>query len=722
MVERLSDFICNRSKVIFALVALANIAALISLTRISVDADITGFFSDENEVYQEYLALSEKYNVSESVVVLIEDDTSLLTEENIEVVHALRVAVEAVPGVAEVQSFLPTEYPAGGLMMDVDERFIRGHYEVLRDFTRQRYAPADEFLSSDEGTGLIALTLSHDADGDAVVRELESMLAQYPEVDISLAGDSVIGETLEWYLLRIIFLLPPAAAGLVLLTFYRMLRNVRLTILSMLPAAFGTLWTMGTIFLQGEAVNIVTAISPIFILVMGSADGLHYTTHLLEKMALCPDRRELTRETLRMVAKPIFLTSITTMAGFGSLAWSELEPIRQMGLYVPLGIGYALLLSLFFLPAVLTRIHLPAGEPPARDGIIGFFVTLPRRKRTVLAATAIVVGIAAINIPNLKLITDPLLYFKEGSEIRRTFDTVEQTFGGALVIIGEIPATCGLETLRDADCAEAVLDMERELERMPGVLSVSSLFDIVQTTHELQTGLAGYPESPNEVNLILKALDDEDLANWYADDGLRLVARTSGLESGEVAALRAFRDTHPELRTLNGTPILYDEMNRLTVRSQVQSLGLALVLVFLMLAFTLRDPRAAVYALVPIAITIVAVMGALVISGYNLNMVTATLSAVTVGVGVDYAIHLISGIQYYRAQGMVVSAAVETALGTVSRPVLASAFGLCAGISVMFLSPLHIHSQVATVMWVAMTVSSFGALALIPLFYLRRGR
>ena len=720
--DRFVNFICTKSKFIIALVVIINLASVVSLFRISIDTDITGFFSRGNAVYDEYVMLTEKYDISESLVLLIEDDSSLLSEENMTAIQTLVVSVEDIPGISEVRSFLPKKYPSGGILLDVDERFIERHYDVLEDYTRHSYPAAHQFLSDDEGTGIISLTLSNDANGAEIVDSLEQLVALHPDMRISLAGDSVIGATLEWYLLRIIFLLPPAAASLVLFVFYRMLRNVRLTLLSMLPAAFGTLWTLGTIFLQGESVNIVTAISPIFILVMGSADGLHYTTHLLEKMALYSDRRRLTLETMRMVLKPIILTSVTTMAGFGSLAWSDLEPIRQMGIYVPLGIGYACLLSVFFLPAVLSRIELPASAPLDQGGVIGFFVTLSQRKRTIMAGVALLLVVSAINLPNLKVVTDPLLYFKEGSDIRQTFQTVEDTFGGALVMIGEIPAERGLETLRDADDAEAVLDMERDLERMQGVVSARSLFDIVQQTYEAQTGRFGYPESPAAVSLIIKAMDEEDLAPWYSEDGLRLMARTKDLDSEDVDALQQFRDERPELRILNGTPMLYNEMNRLTVRSQVQSLGLALVLVFLMLVIAFRDPRAAVYALVPIMVTIVAIMGALVVTGYNLNMVTATLSAVTVGVGVDYAIHLISGIQYYRARGMVITDAVETALRTVSRPVLASAFGLCAGISIMFLSPLHIHTEVATVMWVAMTISSISALSLIPLFYNARSK
>ena len=60
---------------------------------------------------------------------------------------------------------------------------------------------------------------------------------------------------------------------------------------------------------------------------------------------------------------------------------------------------------------------------------------------------------------------------------------------------------------------------------------------------------------------------------------------------------------------------------------------------------------------------------------------------------------------------------VDAALKTVSKPVLANAFGLAIGLSVLFFSPLRIHMQAASVMWVAMMVSSMAALLLIPIFY-----
>jgi len=162
-------------------------------------------------------------------------------------------------------------------------------------------------------------------------------------------------------------------------------------------------------------------------------------------------------------------------------------------------------------------------------------------------------------------------------------------------------------------------------------------------------------------------------------------------------------------------------MNRLVVESQIKSLGLAMGLIFLMLLVALRRVGAALAGMLPIAITIAAILGVLSLADFNLNIMTANLSAICIGVGVDYSIHVISGIYYFRRRGLASREAVNQMLTTVSKPVLANAFGLAIGLSVLFFSPLRLHIHAASVMWVAMAVSSFAALLLIPMFY-RRGK
>jgi len=316
-------------------------------------------------------------------------------------------------------------------------------------------------------------------------------------------------------------------------------------------------------------------------------------------------------------------------------------------------------------------------------------------------------------------VSNQLMFFKEDSPIRQTFNKVDKYFGSALPLTAEIESDQGVNALRNIDFAEDVLDMEREMERLPGIESAYSFFDIVAASSEAVTGVKGYPDNSLFIRRLVLQMDDEDVASWIADDGFRVVIKTDDLESLDVARLDDFAADYPYIRVITGMPVLFDEMNKLVVTSQIRSLGLALLLIFIMLSITIRKLKAALVAMLPIVISIIAILTTLSIADFQLNIVTAILSSIAVGVGVDYAIHLISGIYYFRKQGLSNNESVDSALLSLSRPILANALGLAIGLSVFFFSPLRIHTQVASIMWVAMIISSVGALLLTPLFYRR---
>lgn len=719
--ERIARFVYKRSRLIIILVVILNIAALASFFRFELDTDFLGFFTEGNPKAEEFHRLNEKYQIGDTIVVLIEQNDSLLSEENLQAVYELQEEIEGLGGVYQVQSFIPPEISVQGHIYPVDEKFIDRHADILEDFIEGEYFLTDQFLSYDRSKSAVVILLAADAEAGDVVKSLKQVVQNEQQLTLSLAGDEIIEDTIWNYLIRVLFILPPCAIILILLVFYSVIRNRRLTVMAIIPAGLAVLWTFGTIFWSGQKLNLVTVISPIFVIVIGSAYGLHYVTHFMDNLSRYPDRRQLTIETLRMVGTPIFLATITTMAGFASLILAGVIPMRQMGIFVSLGIGYAGFLALFFLPAVLSRVRLPVMPAQAQESrLTGLVLAASRHRVPVILVFVAVFVISACYIPRLDVVSNQLMFFKADSEIRQTFDKVEEHFGGALPLTAEIAADRGIDTLRDYNFAGDILDAERELERLPGIKSAYSIFDMVGSISKVMTGESDYPENPRFVQRIVAQIEDDDLETWVSDDGFRMMIRTEKLESVDMEKLENFVAEHPDIRLITGMPVLFDEMNQLVAQSQIRSLGLALVLVFIMLWVTLRRFRAAVIGLIPIIITITAILGMLVISKFHLNMLTANMSAIAVGVGVDYSIHLISGIYYFRRRGMGRGESVNAALSTVSRPVLANAFGLAIGLSILFFSPLRIHMQVATVMWVAMVVSSLAALLLIPIFYVGR--
>ncbi|MFC2052382.1 RND family transporter [Chloroflexota bacterium] len=716
--EKIANFVYSKSRLIIILVAILNIIAFVSFFRFELDTDFLSFFTSGNPRAEEFDRLKEKYETGEAIAVLIEQEDSLLDKENLLKVFRLQDEIEKLDGISTVESFIPTEIPIGRHTFEVDEKFIDHHSDILEDFIEEKYFLTTQFLSPDNSKAILIANLEFNAAAEEVAKSLEKVVKNEEVLTLSLAGNEIIKDTLLDYLTKILYILPPCTIGLILLVFFSILRNLRFTIMAIIPAGLGALWTVGTVFWSGHELNLVTVISPIFVVVMGAADGLHFTSHFMDNMSRYSDRRQLIIETLRFVGMPIFLTSITTMAGFASLTWTEVLPMRQMGMYVTLGIGYAGVLSLFFLPAVLSRIKLPPEPPQARESHLArLTLTASRHRAPIIISFLAIMVFSAFYIPGLEVVSNQLMFFKEDSQIRQTFNKVEKYFGGALPLTAEIVSDRGIDTLRDYKFAEDVLDIERELERIPGVQNAISLFDIVGDINKMITGQVDYPENPQLIQRLLTHIDDEDLETWVSDNGLRMMIRTEDLVSLDIDRLEDFVAEQPDIRVISGMPVLFDEMNRLVVQSQIRSLGLALVMVFIMLLVTTRKPGAALVAILPVIITIAAILGMLSISNFNLNILTANLSAIAVGVGVDYSIHLISGIYYFQKQGLGNIDSVDSALSSLSRPILANAFGLAIGLSILFFSPLRIHIQAASVMWVAMVVSSLGSLLLIPIFY-----
>jgi len=719
--KRIAGFIYDHAKLIIALVIVLNLVSLASLFRFNLDTDFLSFFSKGNPKAEEYHQLNAKYQSGETISVLIERDGSLLEKESLLEVFRLQKQIEAIDSVAMVQGFIPPEMMAGAGVIRVDEAFIEANYDALKDFVENKYFLADQFLTGDGHNGVLIASLAVDADAGKAIDSLKELVEDSP-LNLSLAGNEVIKDTIWGYLIMILCIIPPCAIVLVLLVFYYVLKSFRFTILSMIPAWFAALWTFGTIFWSGQDLNLLTVLSPLFILVMGSAYGLHYTSHFLDNMGKYPDRRELTIATLSMVGTPIFLATITTMAGFASLALTEVVPMRHMGIFVTLGIGYAGFIALFFLPAVLSRLKLPAKATQARGTWLNNFILKASGRRVLVPVIfAAIFVVSAAYIPRLHVESNTLTYFKESSEIRQTFARVEKSFGSAIPLTGEIAAPQGKVALMDAAFANKVLETERELESLPGIRNAFSVFDLLVGINNMATGENAYPSNPTLTRMMLSQISSQEIGTWASEDGFKMIVKTEGLNSENIDTLEEFVAGHSDtIRIITGIPVLFNEMNKLVIRSQIQSLGLALVLIFIMLWLTLRRITAALAGLLPIAITICAIMGMLSITGFNLNLMTANLSAIAIGVGVDYSIHLISSIYYYRGRGMSREESVNAALSTVSRPVLANAFGLAIGLSALFFSPLRIHTQAASVMWVAMVVSSLAALLLVPQFYASR--
>ncbi|MBU2600917.1 MAG: MMPL family transporter [Actinobacteria bacterium] len=699
--ERIAALIVKHHKRVLGLTGLITLLAVVALFRISFNADVTQFMTEGNEVGRDFVELQEKYDTGDPVNVLVslpEGRTFRDADALVELI-GLRDAISKLEGVGGVATIVPQTDPLTGATLTADA------VAALPPAALEKAVfagPIAGLLLSEDGRSTLTLVVP-EGDATGLARDLARFVEAYPPdgLELTLTGNPVIFarviDMITWFLLVI----PPVVMGLLLLTFYVTIGDRKLTVMAIVPAALASVWTFGLLSGLGIRIDIVSVIVPIFVIVMGSADGLHFVTHYQEEARRTDDKVERVTTTLRDIGVPMILTTVSTAAGFLSLLATGVGPMQQMGVFAAVGIVFAGVISFFFLPALLSRAEITSKPSGALLGprLTGAVKALARRRWVAAVLTVGLLAFAAFSIPRIAVDTDQLFFFKDDDPVRADFAKMEEVFGGATPLMGEfvLDPAAGLGQL------PGILEVSRELESLPGVRRVFSAADL----------LADVPpaELPGVVAGLASGTTVSPLGRMVSSDGLRFVLFPSDFTTADLRGWLDFAATQPEIRTLTGMTVLWDEMARLVLRAQGRSLLAAFALVIVMLLIAYRRVRLTLVALVPLVLTILTLLGFLADSGIQLNLLTAIASSIVLGVGIDYSIHFVAAIERARADG---PGYVLRAIDKAGRPIIANALGIAIGLTALWLSPLKYHGQVSMIMWVSMTTAALTALLVIP--------
>jgi predicted RND superfamily exporter protein len=690
--DRIAHVIVHHRRRILALTGVLSLVSVLMLFRMDFNADVASFVLEGNETGETFAELQEKYDSPDpiNVVVTAPAATTFLDAEALIVLVELRDAFTDVEGIGAVTSLVPATDPRTGAPITAELLAIAppGTIRSLIDAN-----PARPLLLSEDGQHSLML-LAPEGDTLSAARRAGGVAAP-AGYELTFSGNPVVFATVLELISFFLLLIPPAVVALLVLVFYATIGDRRLSVLALIPAALGALWTFGLIFGLGQEIDIVTVIVPIFVIVMGSADGLHFVTHFQDAASSDPVQR--VESALREVGVPMILTTISTAAGFLSLVATNVSPIRQLGLFTAIGITFAGIISFFSLPALLSGIQIEARH---HDAILGPRVTsglkrLVRTRRPAVVLTFGLVAFAAIGLPRLDVNPDQLFFFKDDDPVRVAFERTEELFGGATPLMGEFV----FDPVEGPGQLDRITTVSADLEALPGVREVFSVADVAPSL------------DPSQAAAVLSGEVVLPVGDLVSDDGLRFMLLPSDFSTEDLRTWLAFADDTPEIRVLTGMPVVWDEIARLVLNAQLVSLIVAFVLVAAMLSISYRRLRQTLVSLVPIALTVATMLSFIAISGIQLNLLTAVISGIVIGVGIDYAIHFVAAIDHARRDG---PGFVDRAIDKAGRPIVANALGIAVALSALWLSPLAIHPQVSMIMWVAMLTGAATALVVIP--------
>jgi predicted RND superfamily exporter protein len=463
------------------------------------------------------------------------------------------------------------------------------------------------------------------------------------------------------------------------------------------------------------------------------------------------DARAASREAvIRAVSAmgPVMIAAgVIAAASFLSLVVFGIQSIRTFACFAALGILSALVIELTFIPAI--RAMLPPPTPLAVhlehkqtvwDRIIALLmrtVAGPRRGRVIAAGAAL--ALLALAGTSLIVYDNSLRAFFTADQAMRVDDaTMNERLAGTntlyILIEGQRE-----DVIKEPAVLKAMLATQAELEKDTQVGATLSLADfIVRMNKAMHGDDDAQAVIPDDANLVAQYLllysmsGDEGDFNNYVDAGYRNAviqafvktdssAHVARLEQQLMPFVRAHFPPDVTVR-LAGSITTPTAMSDMIVRGKIVNLFQMGAAVFVIAGLMFRSVLAGLLLLVPLVMTALANFGLMGLFGIPLQIATATVAALAVGVGADYAIYFTYRLREELRSGDGLDIALKRTYATAGKAVLYVATAVAGGYAVLLFSyGFKIHLWLGIMISVAMLVSALTALTLYPalLLYLK---
>ncbi len=604
-------------------------------------------------------------------------------------------------------------------------------------------------LVSRDGTGtLIVAELLNQPIAGLTYGKVEAAIAAMDlgEHRVLIAGEGAVSGYLDLYLGEDSSRLQPIAITIILIVMLIAFRTRPAFIIPVLIIAAAAGGAMGLMGMLGVRYYTVTAALPVILVGIAVADSIHLFSRYYEEAAMDPGatQRTLVARAAAVMWRPVVLTTLTTVAGFlGITVTANLVPMFWFGFFAIVGTVLALVYSLIVLPAVLSLFKVrqsPAFHPDeggrSHDlvarwlGRIGIAAVRHRYWVLLCAGAVIVLGIAGAS----RIVIDErrIDNFASNTPIFQADAEINARFNGTayLDIMVETPEP---EGLYDPAVLAYMDDLEAHLETLPNLTAAISITDYLKQMHKALNAddpefyrLPTDPDLIAQYFLLFSALggpDDlrDEVDHDYRRALIRGMVNDNYFDTNRTIydAVMAYVDTTPRPE---GLTIKIDGRVRMdyhTVsplgRNHFLSVIVSLALVFLMAAVLFRSIEGGVIAVAPVVVSVLSVYAVMGMLGIRLETATSMLAAIAIGLGIDFAIHIIDRLRFLmRDQGLSMTDAMAELHPTAGRALFFNFMAVFCGFGVLALSSMPPLYRFGVLISVSMLANFIAAVIILP--------
>ncbi len=613
--------------------------------------------------------------------------------------------------------------------------------DELAGFDDELTAPADDETS-------VKPEYLTDQKNAAMVRVAQEIAKEFnsPDFQILTAGSPVVTHTVKQLMMADMKRFLRLAVLTIGICLFLMFRRITGVVLPLLIVGLTLASTLGIMAKMGIFFKTPTIILPSFLLAVGVGASIHVLSLVYQYLRKDDNQNDAIVHAYSHSGFAIVMTSLTTAAGLASFATAEVAPIADLGLFSAVGVMLSLFFTIFLLPALLAIIPLKKKAETEKNKVTPFDrlidwvadVTTSRPK-LIVAVAAVGIILALAGLPRLQFSHNLLSWLPDDLPVRTATESIDHNLRGSVAL--EVVLDTGKENgLYDRDVLLAINTLTDDLEQFKQddlfvgkVIAVTTILkEIHQALNENRPEMYAIPDNgaliPQEF-LLFENSGSDDLQD-FVDSRFQLaritikvpwqdsLAYVPFIKEIEQRFSTAFADLDkagkPVQVTTTGIMALFARILHATMYSAVQSYGIALVVISIMMILLIGNLRLGLIAMIPNLGPILIVMGIMGWFAIPLDMFTMMVASVAIGLAVDDTVHFIYNFKRYYTKSGDVRDAVGHTLHTAGRAMLTTSIVLSIGFFIFMFASMNNVFNFGMLVGMAIILALLGDFFLAP--------
>ena len=588
------------------------------------------------------------------------------------------------------------------------------------------------------------------------ITEIRDVISKYGEnAKVHLGGIPMIADDMMSYIKNDIVVFGLGVFIFIILTLWFIFRNIKWVIMPLLGCATSVIIMIGLLGFIGWKVTVISSNFIALMLILNMAMNIHLTVRFLQLKKEYPQlsKNEIIFEASKKMMLPILYTVLTTICAFLSLVFSGIKPIIDFGWMMTLGLLVSFLVTFLLLPSLINllarenEIGLKDTEKSIITTALGSFAK--NSKILILSSTFFIIVLSVIGIFKLEVENSFINYFNKDTEIYKGMKKIDDELGGTtpLNIILKFPSSLEKSNSEDdefdeweeenkseedkskywftRDKMDKIIKVHDYLESLPEIGKVLSFGSILRVAEDLNKKelqsleiAVLYSKIPTEIKKeiispYISVEKDEARINVRIKDSLKDLRRDDLIKKINTELNTKLGFERDEYK-LVGVLILFNNLLQSLFKSQILTLGIVLIGIFLMFFVLFRNITLALIGVVPNFLAAFFILGIIGLLNIPLDMMTITIAAITIGIAVDNSIHYIYRFKEEFNKIKKYDQTLDRCHSTVGVAILNTSITIVFGFSILVLSNFIPTIYFGVFTGVAMLLAMISVLTLLP--------